>query len=142
MREKVLFICTHNSCRSQMAEGFLRHLYGDFYEAYSAGLEVTEVNPYAIRVMKELNIDISNHRSKSIDEFRGTVFDYVVTVCDSAKERCPFFPGKKVIHKSFEDPAGFVGEEEEKLKVFRKVRDEIKDWIIETFDKNKGGDKT
>lgn len=123
-----------------MVEGFLRHLYGDSYEAYSAGLEVTEVNPYAIRVMKELGIDISNHRSKSIEEFRGIVFDYVVTVCDSAKERCPFFPGKKVIHKGFEDPAKFVDEEEEKLKVFRKVRDEIKNWIIETFDKNKGGD--
>ncbi|MCX7795356.1 MAG: arsenate reductase ArsC [bacterium] len=140
MKERVLFICTHNSCRSQMAEGLLRYLYGDIYEAYSAGLEVTEVNPYAIKVMKELDIDISNHRSKSIEEFRGIMFDYVVTVCDSAREKCPFFPGKKVIHKSFEDPAEFVGREDEKLEIFRKVRDEIKDWIIKTFDKNKGGD--
>lgn len=141
MKEKVLFVCTHNSCRSQMAEGFLRYLYGDYYESYSAGLEVTEVNPYAIRVMMEVGIDISKHRSKSIEEFRGMVFDYVVTVCDSAREKCPFFPGKKIIHKSFEDPAEFIGEEEEKLNVFRRVRDEIKDWIIETFGKKiKGGD--
>lgn len=123
-----------------MAEGLLRHLYGDIYEVYSAGLEVTEVNPYAIRVMKELGIDISNHRSKSIEEFKGMVFDYVVTVCDSAKERCPFFPGKRIIHKSFEDPADFIGEEDEKLKIFRKVRDEIKEWIIDTFNKDKGGE--
>lgn len=123
-----------------MAEGFLRHLYGDLYEAYSAGLEATEVNPYAVKVMRELGIDISSHRSKRIDEFKGVLFDYVVTVCDSAKERCPFFPGKKIIHKGFEDPAEFVGEEEEKLKVFRKVRDEIRDWIIETFSKDKGGE--
>lgn len=123
-----------------MAEGLLRHLYGDIYEVYSAGLEVTEVNPYAIRVMKELGIDISNHRSKSIEEFKGMVFDYVVTVCDSAKEKCPFFPGKRIIHKSFEDPADFIGEEDEKLKIFRKVRDEIKEWIIDTFNKDKGGE--
>ncbi|MGC8972143.1 MAG: arsenate reductase ArsC [bacterium] len=143
MKEKVLFICTHNSCRSQMAEGFLRHLYGDLYESYSAGLEITKVNPYAIKVMEELGIDISRQRSKSIEEFRGMIFDYVVTVCDSAKERCPFFPGKKVIHKSFEDPAEFIGNEEEKLNVFRRVRDEIKDWIIENFGKkSEGGDKS
>jgi len=141
MKEKVLFICTHNSCRSQMAEGLLRHLYGDHYESYSAGLEVTDVNPYAIKVMGELGIDISSQRSKSIEEFRGMVFDYVVTVCDSAREKCPFFPGKKVIHKSFEDPAGFTGEEDEVLEVFRRVRDEIKNWIVETFGKKiKGGD--
>jgi len=119
----------------------LRHLYGDHYESYSAGLEVTEVNPYAIKVMGELGIDISSQRSKSIEEFRGMVFDYVVTVCDSAREKCPFFPGKKVIHKSFEDPAGFTGEEDEVLEVFRRVRDEIKNWIVETFGKKiKGGD--
>jgi len=119
----------------------LRYLYGDYYESYSAGLEVTEINPYAIKVMMELGIDISSHRSKSIEEFRGMVFDYVVTVCNSAREKCPFFPGKKIIHKSFEDPAEFIGEEEEKLNVFRRVRDEIKDWIIETFGKKvEGGD--
>jgi len=141
MKEKVLFICTHNSCRSQMAEGFLRHLYGNHYESYSAGLEVTEVNPYAIKVMGELGIDISGQRSKSIEEFRGMVFDYVVTVCDSAREKCPFFPGKKVIHKGFEDPASFTGEEDQVLEVFRRVRDEIRDWIVETFGKKiKGGD--
>lgn len=122
-----------------MAEGLLRALYRDYYESYSAGLETAEVNPYAIRVMKEIGIDISNQRSKSIDEFKGMIFDYVVTVCDNAKERCPFFPGKKVLHKSFVDPAGFEGEEEEKLKIFRNVRDEIKEWIIETFGKEVEG---
>lgn len=141
MKRKVLFICTHNSCRSQMAEGLLRALYGDYYESYSAGLEATEVNPYAIKVMSEIGIDISNQRSKSINEFKGILFDYVVTVCDSAKERCPFFPGKRVIHKSFVDPAEFIGSEEEKFSVFREVRDQIKDWIVETFGKEiKGGD--
>lgn len=141
MKRKVLFICTHNSCRSQMAEGLLRALYGDYYESYSAGLEATEVNPYAIKVMSEIGIDISNQRSKSINEFKEILFDYVVTVCDSAKERCPFFPGKRVIHKSFVDPAEFIGSEEEKFSVFREVRDQIKDWIVETFGKEiKGGD--
>ena len=91
MKKKVLFICTHNSARSQMAEGILRTLYGDRYEAYSAGTQPTKVNPYAIKVMSEIGIDISNHRSKSAEEFRGKEFDYVVTVCDNVKEACPFF---------------------------------------------------
>ncbi|MBP8638753.1 MAG: arsenate reductase ArsC [Dictyoglomi bacterium] len=139
--KKVLFICTHNSCRSQMAEGLLKTLYGGYYESHSAGLEVTEVNPYAIRVMKEIGIDISKQRSKTINEFKGITFDYVVTVCDNAKERCPFFPGKKILHKSFIDPTEFKGEGEEKLKIFREVRDQIREWIIETFGKEiKGGD--
>ena len=133
MKRKVLFLCTHNSARSQMAEGLLNTIYGSRYEAYSAGIQPSKVNPYAVEVMKELGIDISNSRSKSIEEFRDANFDYVVTVCDNAKEACPFFPGKKILHESFEDPAEFEGNIEETLAVFRKVRDEIKNWIQETF---------
>ena len=121
-----------------MAEGLLQHLFGDKYEVYSAGVYPTRVNPYAIKVMAEMGIDISGQRSKSIEEFRGREFDLVVTVCDGAKENCPFFPGKKVVHKSFEDPALAKGTEEEILKVFRKVRDEIKDWIVSYFGNIKG----
>jgi len=135
LRKTILFICTHNSSRSQMAEGFIKALYSDKYKAYSAGTTPSSVNPYAIRVMKEIGIDISNQRSKSINEFRGEIFDYVVTVCDNARETCPFFPGKKVIHRGFQDPASVEGREEEKIAIFRKVRDEIKHWIIETFGK-------
>jgi len=133
MKQKVLFICTHNSVRSQMAEALLRTLYGNYYEAYSAGIEPTSVNPYVVEVMKELGIDLSTHRSKSIEEFQGMIFDIVVTVCDNAKEACPFFPGKKVIHKGFDDPANLDGPIEDTLDVFRRVRDEIKDWIKKTF---------
>jgi len=133
MKQKILFICTHNSARSQMAEALLRTLYGNYYEAYSAGIEPTSVNPYAVEVMKELGIDLSTHRSKSIEEFQGMIFDVVVTVCDNAKEACPFFPGKKVIHKGFDDPAILNGLIEDTLDVFRRVRDEMKDWIKKTF---------
>jgi len=131
-KKRVLFLCTHNSARSQMAEGLLRTLYGSHYEAYSAGINPTNLNPYAVEVMKEIGIDISSHRSKNIEEFQGMNFDYVVTVCDYAKEACPFFPGKK-LHKGFEDPAGFQGTIEETLEVFRHTRDEIKQWIENTF---------
>jgi len=134
MKKKVLFICTHNSARSQMAEGFLNALYGDKYEAYSAGIEPAEVNPYSIKVMAEVGIDISKHRSKSIKEFRGKNFEYVVTVCDHAKEACPFFPGGAIfLHEGFKDPAEFKGAEDEILAEVRRVRDEIKVWIEETF---------
>lgn len=134
MKKKVLFICTRNSARSQMAEGFLNDLYGDRYEAYSAGIEPTEVDPYAIKAMAEINVDISKQRSKSIEEFRRNNFEYVVTVCDHAKEACPFFPGgKKLLHKGFKDPSEFKGTEYEILAEFRRVRDEIKDWIEKTF---------
>lgn len=135
MKKKVLFICTHNSARSQMAEGFVNSLLGDRYEGYSAGIEPTKVNPYAVKAMAELGIDISKHRSKSIEEFRGKNFDYVVTVCESAKETCPFFPGEELIHKDFEDPSEFRGIEEEILEKVRRVRDEIKDWILGVFSK-------
>lgn len=133
---KVLFICTHNSSRSQMAEGLLRRLYGERYEAYSAGTKPSMVNPYAVKAMAEIGIDISGHRSKSLDDFREMDFDYVVTVCDQAKETCPFFPrGKVYLHRDFEDPSQHKGTEEEILSVFRKVRDEIGNWLEETFTK-------
>ncbi len=98
-RKSVLFICTLNSARSQIAEGLLRHLYGDKYEVASAGILPSEISPYAVEVMKEIGIDISSHRSKSIEEFRGKVFDIVVTVCDHARQACPFFPGKEISGK-------------------------------------------
>jgi len=118
-----------------MAEGFLNALYGDRYKGYSAGIEPAKINPYAVKVMAEIGIDISTHRSKSIEEFRGENFDYVVTVCDHAKEACPFFPGEKVLHKGFKDPSEFKGTEDEMLEKVRGVRDEIKDWIEKTFSK-------
>ena len=133
-KEKVLFICTHNSARSQMAEGLLSALYDDRYEVYSAGTEPSSVNPYAVKVMAEIGIDISEHRSKSVDEFLAMNFGYVVTVCDQAKETCPFFPGGvKYYHKGFEDPSKFEGSEDEILSGFRRIRDEIRGWIEKTF---------
>ena len=118
-----------------MAEALLNKLYGDKYEAYSAGVEPREINPYAIKAMAEVGIDISKQRSKSIKEFLGQKFDYVVTVCNYARENCPFFPGEKIIHKSFEDPAEVEGSEEEIMERVRHVRDEIKKWIEMTFGK-------
>jgi arsenate reductase len=129
----VLFICTHNSARSQMAEAFLNRLCGDRYEAKSAGVTPTGINPYVAKVMAEIGFDLSTHRSKSILEFQGKIFDYVVTVCDSARENCPFFPGKIEIDKSFPDPSAFKGTEEEILLKVRVVRDEIKNWVETTF---------
>ena len=108
-------------------------LLGDRYEASSAGTEQTRVKPQAIQALSDIEIDITHHRSKTIDEFRGTQFDVVVTVCDNAKETCPFFPGKQVVHKSFNDPSSTDGSEEEKLEAFRRTRDEIKAWLLETF---------
>ncbi len=118
-----------------MAEGLLNAFSGDRYEGYSAGTEPSNVNPYAIKAMAEIGIGISTHRSKSIEEYRGKTFDYVVTVCDRAREVCPFFPGKRVLHKSFEDPSEFKGAEDEILKQVRRVRDGIKCWIQEVFRK-------
>ncbi len=134
-KKKILFICTHNASRSQMAEGLLRTLYGERYETFSAGTQPTQVNPFAIKVMEEIGIDISTHRAKSVEEFRGMQFDLVVTVCDQAKETCPFFPGaKKYLHQSFEDPSRATGTDEMKLVLFRNVREKIKDWIVKNFD--------
>ena len=133
-KQKVLFICTHNSARSQIAEGFLNKLFGDNYEGFSAGIKATKVNSLAVKVMNEVGIDISRHKSKNIEKFLDMDFDYVVTLCDKAKETCPYFPkGKKRLHKSFVDPAGFNGNDEEILKKFRQLRNEIKIWIIQTF---------
>jgi arsenate reductase (thioredoxin) len=128
--EKVLILCTGNSARSQMAEGILRHDGGSAFEVESAGVKPSSVRPEAIQVMSEIGIDISGHRSKSADEFTGRVFDYIITVCDNAKETCPVFPGKATrIHQSFEDPpAPGVGSDEERLAIFRRVRDEIREW--------------
>jgi arsenate reductase (thioredoxin) len=131
--DTVLFLCTHNSARSQMAEALLNALYGDKYRAYSAGVTPTKVNPYVVKAMAEVGIDISGNRSKSIEAFRKENFNYVVTVCDSARENCPFFPGEKVLHQSFEDPSQFRGSEEEIMKGVRQVREEIKAWIKKTF---------
>ncbi len=133
-KKKVLFLCTHNSSRSQMAEGIMNFYLKDKFIAFSAGTNPTSVNPFAIKVMEEIGIDIKNHRSKNVLEFKGEKFDYVVTVCDSAKENCPFFPGaKEYLHNSFEDPSSFKGSDEEKLNKFREVRDKIKEYILEKF---------
>lgn len=132
--KRVLFVCTHNSARSQMAEGLLRRLFGNRYEVMSAGTDPAGINQFAIEVMKEIGIDISGHRSKSVGEMLDTEPDIVVTVCDNAETSCPTFPGGgKKIHKSFEDPVTVGGSDEEKLAAFRRVRDEIKEWIDETF---------
>lgn len=127
-RKRVLILCTGNSARSQMAEGLLRHLANDRFEVASAGVAPTQVRPEAIAAMREMDIDISHHRSKSVDEFSGQEFDYVITVCDNAKEQCPVFTGNtQRIHWSFDDPAEARGDERQKLAVFRRVRDEILD---------------
>ena len=120
-------MCTGNSCRSQMAEGFLKYLGQDKFETYSAGVDPVEINPLAIKVMQELDLDISGQRAKSIDEFLNQDFDYLITVCDKAKASCPIFSGEhKRIHWDLEDPALASGDQEEKLEVFRKTRDQIK----------------
>jgi arsenate reductase len=133
-KQRVLFICTHNSARSQMAEAFLRAFSGDRYEAHSGGTSPTGVNPYAIKAMQEIGVDIASHRSKGVTEFLGQRFDLIVTVCDNAKEACPFFPGGvNYIHKNFQDPSSCQGSEEEMLDCFRRIRNEIKDWIEQNF---------
>ncbi len=126
----VLFICTHNSARSQIAEGYLKSRYGDRYTAYSAGTEVTQVHPLAIEVMNECGINISGQRSKALTEFFDSDIDIVVTVCDGAKAICPVFPGaKRTVHQGFTDPSTALGSDEEKREIFRTVRDEIMRWI-------------
>src|SRR5262249_27225298 len=127
MKKRVLILCTGNSARSQMAEGVLRRDGGDAFEVESAGLRPGGVRPEAIQVMHEIGIDISGRRSKSVDEFSGQEFDYVITVCDNAKESCPAFPGKaERIHWGFDDPAAVEGDDATRLAVFRRVRDEIR----------------
>lgn len=125
--KKILVLCTGNSCRSQMAEGYLRYFSNGKAELYSAGIETHGVNPRAIQIMKEDGVDISHHTSNNVDEYLGIDFDYVITVCDNAQERCPVFPSKaKKIHQNFPDPAKATGSEEEIVNEFRKVRDMVK----------------
>lgn len=127
---KVLFLCTANACRSQMAEGWARYLKSDVIDAYSAGVAPCKVSSRAIAVMKEAGVDISGHYSKHVNELSNIDFDYVITVCGHAHESCPMFPGKtKVVHVGFEDPAAATGTPEEVLAVFRKIRDQIKDFV-------------
>ena len=133
-KKKVLFICTHNSARSQLAEGLVNSLHKEKYKAFSAGTEPASVNSFAIEVMAEIGVDISGHRSKSLEEFIDQDFDWVITVCDNANEDCPFFPGgKNRIHKGFKDPASVTGDDMAKLTAFREARDEIKAWLNEFF---------
>jgi len=130
-KKTILFLCTKNSVRSQMAEGLMNHLRGDQFEAYSAGVEPYLVHPYAIEVMREIGIDISTQRSKHIDEFISTTIDYVVSLCDNAATTCPLFDGGgKRIHHAFTNPADAEGTEEEKKSVFRRVRNEVKEYIL------------
>lgn len=132
---KILFLCTGNSCRSQMAEGWCSHLKGDIFDAYSAGIETHGLNPNAVKVMAEAGVDISGHKSKLLTDLKDIAFDYVVTVCGHAHETCPFFPAKaKIVHVGFDDPPRMAKEltdDEEKLDCYRRVRDEIRDFIAE-----------
>ena len=135
-RPRVLFLCTHNSARSQIAEGLLRALAGSRFEVASAGTEATRVHPLAIRAMNEIEIDLSGHTSKTFDAFPGQPWDYVITVCDSANERCPVFPGPtKRFHWSLPDPSQATGADQDRLQVFRRVRDEIlariREWLAD-----------
>lgn len=134
--KRVLFICTHNSARSQMAEGLVNHDLAGKVEAFSAGTEPSSVNPLVIAVMKEAGIDISRHRSKPIDEFADEKFDFVITLCDHAAESCPiFFGGTRRMHMGFPDPAAVTGTEEEKLSFFRKLRDQIREEVVDFLSK-------
>ena len=129
-KRRVLILCTGNSARSQMAEGLLRHDAGDRFTVESAGTKPSTVRPEAITVMKEIGIDITSHRSKHVDEFAGQDFDYVVTVCDNAKESCPVFFGRATrLHHSFNDPAAVEGSEEKRLGAFRTIRDELRSYL-------------
>ena len=139
MKKRVLFLCTANSSRSQMAEGIANHLWGDQMEAFSAGTQASFVNIAAIEAMKEIGIDISKHRSKNLSEFDGQTFDYVITLCGDVNETCPLYiGGTKKTHIGFDDPAKATGSKEEILKEFRRVRDEIKMKLDEFFKHEKG----
>jgi len=134
MKKRILFICTHNSARSQMAEAFLKTLFPERFEAYSAGTQPGKLKPFVVKAMGEVGMDISGNHTKLVDEFKGDKFDLVVTVCDQAKETCPYFPGAKdYLHRNFEDPSTFTGSEEEIMEKVRQVRDNIKNWVLETF---------
>ena len=143
-KRRVLILCTGNSARSQMAEGLLRRDGGDRFEVESAGVNPSRVRPEAVETMREVGIDISAHRSKSADEFVGQNFDYIITVCDNARETCPVFPGKaERIHQSFEDPPPpGASDPETTMAVFRRVRDEIHDWLRGEFIPRASGTRT
>ena len=142
-RIQILFLCTGNSCRSQIAEGWARHLKSDVIEAYSAGIRPIGVNSRTIKVMAEAGVDISGHTSRGVDELAGIDFDYVVTVCDNARQQCPVFGGRtKHVHKSFDDPYFATGSEEEVMAVFRRVRDEIKAFVEKLPDNLTGKEGT
>lgn len=129
-KKRVLILCTGNSARSQMAEGLLRHDAGGRFDVASAGTKASFVRPEAIAVMREIGIDISGHRSKNVDEFEEQKFDYVITVCDNARETCPvFFGAAERLHHNFDDPAALTGSEEQRLSAFRRVRDELRDYL-------------
>ena len=130
LKKSVLILCTGNSARSQMAEGLLRHDAGDRFDVVSAGTKPGIVRPEAIAVMREIGIDIAEHRSKPVDEFAGREFDYVLTVCDNAKETCPVYPGHtNRLHRAFDDPAAYAGSAQERLAHFRRVRDQIREYL-------------
>jgi len=139
-KARVLFLCTHNSARSQIAEGLLRHLAGDRFEAFSAGTEATHVRPLAIRAMDEIGVDISGQESKTLERYLSEPFDYVITVCDDANEACPFFSGgRNRLHWSLPDPSAAEGTEEERLAIFRSVRDQLKDRVQAELVDGRGG---
>jgi len=133
-KKKILILCTGNSARSQMAEGLLKHIRQNEFEVFSAGTKPSIVRPEAVKVLAEVGIDISKNRSKSVDEFTNQNIDYVLTVCDNAKESCPYFPAQtKLIHHSFADPAEVEGDEETRLSAFRRVRDQIQEYLSGSF---------
>ncbi len=133
-RRRVLFICTHNSARSQMAEAWLRHIAGERFDVHSAGTEATNMRPLAVRAMAEVGLDISQQKSKTLERYLGQPWDYVITVCDEANEACPAFPGgRERLHWSFPDPSKAAGPEEQQLMVYRQVRDAIRRRIDEFF---------
>lgn len=141
-KKKVLFLCTGNACRSQIAEGWAKHLKGSIIDVYSAGIHPIGVSSRAIKVMAEAGVDISDHKSKHMDELGGIDFDYVVTLCDNVSESCPVFPGNaKIIHKPFEDPHFAAGDEEAVLETFRKVRDQIREFVEKMPENLRGADE-
>jgi arsenate reductase len=133
-KESILFICVHNSARSQMAEGIFRYYYGEKCNVYSAGSDPRGIHPVSVQVMAEIGIDISKHKSKSLEGFKGQEMDYVVTVCGDGQDICPFFAGgKKYIHHPFEDPSAFEGTKQDKIEQFKEVRDELKRWLEQFY---------
>jgi arsenate reductase len=134
VQTSVLFVCTHNSSRSQMAEGLLRDRYGDRFDVFSAGTQPSGVNPFAVKAMDEIGIDLSGHTSDAVDTYTDRPLDVVVTVCDDAAENCPYVPARqRNVHRSFPDPSAVEGSDADKLAAFRRVRDDIATWIDETF---------